>query len=226
MRHVKNNALFIISLVFIGCLIMAWVDAIWVPNYAIKSGIKLGLFLILPLVYARMDKNTSFTRLFSYRKDSLLFSILIGVGVYIFIVGAYFIFGSFFDLTSITTSLEASVGVSATNFLFVAIYISFINSLVEEFFFRGFAFLSLKKVTNRPFAYLFSAGLFAIYHVFMVINWFNFGLFLLLLISLFIAGILFNWLNERNENIYTSWFVHMAGNFAINTIGLILFDII
>ena len=35
-----------------------------------------------------------------------------------------------------------------------------------------------------------------------------------------------DYLNERCENIYMSWLVHMFANFAINTVGCILFGII
>ncbi|WP_220464469.1 CPBP family intramembrane glutamic endopeptidase [Paraliobacillus salinarum] len=221
-----KHAFSIILFISIGCIVMAWVDAIWVPDYQIKSAIKLLLFLLLPILYTLMDKNTSFIRLFIFKKETILFPILLGIGIYALIVSSYFLIGPFFDLSNITSSLESNIGVSKSNFVFVALYISFINSLLEEFFFRGFAFLTLKQVSSRKFAYLFSAGLFSIYHVAIMIQWFNISLFILLIVSLFIAGILFNWLNERNENIYTSWFVHMAANFAINTIGFILFDII
>lgn len=221
-----KHAFSIILFISVGCIVMAWVDAIWVPDYQIKSAIKLLLFLLLPILYTLMDKNTSFIRLFIFKKETILFPILLGIGIYAFIVSSYFLIGPFFDLSNITSSLESNIGVSKSNFVFVALYISFINSLLEEFFFRGFAFLTLKQVASRKFAYLFSAGLFSIYHVSIMIQWFNIGLLILLITSLFIAGILFNWLNERNENIYTSWFVHMAANFAINTIGFILFDII
>ena len=68
------------------------------------------------------------------------------------------------------------MGITAGNFLWVAIYISVMNSFLEEFFFRGFGFITLKKYVNIKF--------------------------------------------------YPSWFVHMAANFAINTIRFILFDVI
>ena len=35
-----------------------------------------------------------------------------------------------------------------------------------------------------------------------------------------------DYLNELNNNIYSSWFVHMFANFAINTVGFILFGVI
>jgi len=126
----------------------------------------------------------------------------------------------------VTTNLENNLGVTKDNFLFVALYITSINSLLEEFFFRGFSFLSLKEVSSRKIAYIFSALAFAIYHVAIMNNWFTPPLFILLIVSLFIAGLLFNYLNERFNNIYVSWIVHMSANLAINTVGFILFGII
>ena len=95
------------------------------------------------------------------------------------------------------------------------------NSLLEELFFRGFLFLNLKH-RSRRFAYVFSAGAFAAYHVAMMIGWFSPVLWLLVMAGLFVGGLIFNWLNEKQESIYPSWLVHMFANFAINTIGFIL----
>ena len=44
--------------------------------------------------------------------------------------------------------------------------------------------------------------------------------------GLIVGGLIFNALNDKFGNIYPSWFVHMAANFAINTIGFILFGIV
>ena len=68
--------------------------------------------------------------------------------------------------------------------------------------------------------------MFAFYHVGMTSGWFNPIIYALSLIGLFVGGCIFNYLNEKCENIYTSWLVHMFANFAINTIGFILFGII
>ncbi|MCI6277986.1 MAG: CPBP family intramembrane metalloprotease [Clostridium sp.] len=148
------------------------------------------------------------------------------MSVYIFILGSYFILSPYFDLSNVTSSLQNNIGVNKGNFVFVALYISFINSLLEEFFFRGFAFLGLKKVSTKRFAYIFSSSAFALYHVAFMIDWFTPLLFVLMVAGLFIAGMLFNWLNDKNGNIYTSWLVHMCANFSINTIGFILFGIL
>jgi len=126
----------------------------------------------------------------------------------------------------VTSSLTEGMGITADNFIWVAIYISIMNSFLEEFFFRGFGFITLKKYVNVRFAYFFSPVLFAIYHVGMLVGMFHPAVLALLMFGLIIGGLIFNALNDKLGNIYPSWFVHMAANFAINTIGFILFDVL
>lgn len=60
----------------------------------------------------------------------------------------------------------------------------------------------------------------------MMIGWFKLDVFLIVMAALFAGGIIFNYLNEKSETLYPSWLVHMFANFAINTIGFMLFGII
>ena len=143
--------------------------------------------------------------------------------MYIIILGGYFLLKDIFDFSSVTTSLTNNIGVTGKNFIFISLYISFVNSLLEEFFFRGFAFITLKRITSRKFAYLFSAAVFAVYHIAMMIGWFSLYVFLIVMAGLFAGGLIFNYLNEKSSTIYPSWLVHMFANFATNTIGFILF---
>ena len=221
----KKNT--IILIVLIGCLIMGFIDAVIRPEYLIKSFIKILLFSIMPIMYSRYDKDLNLTSLFKINsKKEIIIAILSGAGIFTFILGAYFILGNLFDFSNIVSSLSENVGVNNNNFIFVAIYISFVNSLLEEFFFRGFAFLKLKEVSNRKFAYIFSSLAFALYHVAMMIGWFDISLFLLTIVGLFIGGIIFNYFNEKYKNIYVTWLIHMFANFAINYIGFMLFNIV
>ena len=57
-------------------------------------------------------------------------------------------------------------------------------------------------------------------------SWFAPLLLGLLIVGLFAAGLIFNRLNEKTGNIYPSWMVHMFANFAINTVGFMLFGIV
>ncbi|QSX07332.1 CPBP family intramembrane metalloprotease [Sedimentibacter sp. zth1] len=205
---------------------MGLVDAVIRPQYMVKSIIKILLFLICPIVYSMYDKELKLKLLLKPNHKGLIIAVISGISVFTIIFGGYFLIGNLFDLSGITSSLTANIGVSKNNFLWVAIYISLVNSLLEEFFFRGFAFLTLKRFASRKFAYVFSSLIFAIYHLAMMVGWFDVILFILTISSLFIGGLIFDYFNEKYENIYISWLVHMFANFAINGIGFILFGIV
>ncbi|MDD4689630.1 MAG: CPBP family intramembrane metalloprotease [Eubacteriales bacterium] len=222
----KKRTIIIGIIVALCCIVMSIVDGIIQPDYAIKSIIKLALFLIVPVTYSVFDKNLNIKSLFIPNKIGIITAVSLCIPVYIVIIGAYMLLKDVFDLSQITTSLTSNIGVNRDNFVFVALYISFINSLLEEFFFRGFAFLTLRRVASEKLAYIFSSLLFALYHIAMMIGWFGGGVLILSLVGLFMGGLIFNYLNAKSNNIYTSWFVHMFANFAINTIGFMLFGII
>ncbi len=207
------------------CSVMGYVDAIWQPGYAVKSGIKIVLFGIVPLLILLKLNFTNVIGMFNLRWSSVWRSVLLGLGVYAIIVGGYFLLRELIDFSNITTSLNNSVGVNASNFIFVALYISIVNSFLEEFFFRGFSYTLLKS-RGRSFAYMICSILFALYHVAMMIGWYDWWVFGLAILALFGTGIVFHLLNERSGTIYTSWIVHMCSNLGINTVGFILFGLI
>ncbi len=221
----KTKRNIIIVIIVLVCGLMSVVDAVIQPGYFIKSLIKITLFLLCPLIYSFYDKECNLKKLFIPDKKGILTALLLGVGVYAVVVGAYFAFRGIFDFSALTSSLTSTTGVNKNNFIFVAVYISFANSLLEEFFFRGFAFLTLKGVSNRVLAYVVSSTFFAVYHIAMMIGWFAWPVILLSMIGLFVGGVIFDFMNEKYNNIYLSWLIHMFANFATNTIGFILFSI-
>ena len=204
------------------------IDAFVHPNYFVKIPIKILFFLALPMLFFVKNKEAfqELQKLFVFKKNGILKAFLLGIGVYAVIVGGYFLTRSVIDFSNVTSSLTEGMGITAKNFIFVFLYISLMNSFLEEFFFRGFGFITLKKYTTRTVAYVFSSTLFAIYHVGMLVGMFEFWALLLLLLGLIVGGCIFNYLNEANDNVYPSWFVHMFANFAINTVGFILFGVL
>lgn len=209
-------------------LLITFVDAIIQPNYFVKIPIKIIFFLALPMLFFIRNKEAfeDFKTLFKFKKTGILKSLILGIIIYIIILSGYFLTKNIIDYSNVTTSLTEGMGITANNFIYVSLYISLLNSFLEEFFFRGYGFITLKKYSTRKIAYIFSSTLFAIYHIGMLTNMFNLGVLILLLAGLFIGGCIFNYLNELNNNIYSSWFVHMFANFSINTVGFILFGII
>ncbi len=222
-KHIGNQTVLrILAVTVFSCVVMAIVDGVIQPGYAVKSAIKLVMFLLLPILVAMCDREIDLKSLFKLRKSGMVIALFLGLGIYALVVGGYFLLSQIIDFSGIVGSLSENVGVQKNNFVFVALYISFINSLLEEFFFRGFVFLNIKKHCGRSFAYGISAFSFSLYHVAMMIGWFELWVFGLVLIGLMIGGIIFNYLDEKQGTIYTSWLTHMFANFAINTVGFIL----
>ena len=219
----KRSIILILAVTVLCCLVMAFVDGVLRPGYAVKSAIKVAMFMLIPLLASRIDRSVLYLPLLYPKKKGLLTAVAFGIGTYVVILGGYFLVSPFFDFSQIAGALTANAGVTKGNFLYVSLYISFANSFLEEFFFRGFVFTNLKRLSGRKMAYIFSAVTFSLYHVAMMIGWFSFGLFLLVMVGLMAGGMIFNWLNEKLDTIYCSWLTHMFANFAINTIGFILF---
>ncbi len=221
---VRKRSLLLVGMVIAACVCMGAVDAVIQPGYAAKSAIKAVLFLCLPMIYAKIYDERGMKTIVMPGGGGLIPAIIAGVAVYAVVLSAYMIFRNVFDFSGLTSSLTSTTGVSRQNFLWVALYISFVNSMLEEYFFRGFAFLTLKRHADRRVAGCFSAAMFALYHIAMMIGWFDWMVVTLVLIGLFVGGLIFNRLDEKFENIYMSWLVHMFANFATNTIGFMLFN--
>lgn len=224
----NKKSLYIIISVLLLSISVTFVDAVIKPNYFMKIPIKIIFFVVIPMSYFIINRREfkEFKRLFTIKKEGILKSFLLGLAIYTFIVGGYFLTKNIIDFSHVTSNLTASMGITANNFIYVSLYLSLMNSFLEEFFFRGYGFITLKKHTNKIFSYVYSPILFAVYHVGMLLGSFHIPALILLLIGLFIGGCLFNYLNEKHDNIYPSWFVHMFANFGINTVGFILFGVL
>lgn len=225
---INRKSIYIIASLFVFSLAVTLIDAFVHPGYFTKIPIKILFFLVLPLLFFLFNKSEfgKFKALFSFKKKGFLVSLILGVGIYAVILGGYFFTRNIFNYGNVTSSLSSGMGITKENFLFVALYISLMNSFLEEFFFRGFGFITMKKYTGKGFAYIFSSCIFAFYHVGMLIPMFEPILLILIIAGLIAGGCIFSFLNDKTENIYPSWFVHMFANFAINTVGFILFDVI
>jgi len=222
-----SKKLSIMSAVFLFSITITFIDAFVHPNYFAKIPIKILFFMALPMLFFIKNRDVfgEFKKMFAPRKDGILKAFLLGIGIYTVIVAGYLLTRNIIDFSNVSASLTEGMGITAQNFIYVSLYISLMNSFLEEFFFRGFGFMTLKKYTSRTIAYIFSSALFAVYHIGMLVGMFDLWVLLLLLAGLIAGGCIFNFLNESNGSIYPSWFAHMFANFAINTVGFILFGL-
>lgn len=208
------------------CLAMLFIETRFVLSYPVRSAVKAGLFLLPTGVWMRV-RGVPARPLLAFRSGrEAAKAVGLGLGTFVVILGAYVVLRSLLDPDAIAGALLGNMQVHAGNFLWVALYISLGNSLLEELLFRGFAFLVLRELLPGRAAWIFSAASFALYHLAMIRGFFTPVLFLLAMAGLFVGGLLFNWLDARSGSVLPGWVVHLCANLAINTVGLIVLGLI
>ncbi len=185
---------------------------LWAPiAYIYKIFLKVSLML-LPLIWV--------SRTFFAKPDpkKLKIALLLGVGAILIIQAAYLVLQRYIDLGQIKTLLSEQQGITATTYVWVAIYATLGNSMLEEVFFRGFL---VQRGFKRP--WLFSSALFSFYHLTIFISWFSCWVTLIALVGLFVGGLMFCWLNGDRKSIWNSWAMHVMADISIFAIGFTIF---
>ena len=221
MDKISKKPLWLIVTVVISCIAMAIIETVIEPAYSVKSVLKIVFFLLIPIALIKLQKEKVFDESFLLNGKNILNLSLLGIIIYVIIMAAFFLTKGVFDYSALVNSLSSDQNVSPKSFIWVALYISFCNSLLEEFLFRFVSFIRLSEYTGKKFAYIFSSGMFALYHIAMVGGSFPVPLMLLALAGLFIGCLIFNYVDAKSKSIYNSWIIHMFADFAIMTIWYI-----
>ena len=189
--------------------------------YLYTSVAKVVLFLSFLLVYYRVALKEGFVDFLLVRGDrrNIRLSFLLGLGVFLFIWGAFFVLRPLIDSGLIVDALAAN-GITRENFHFVFLYIVVINATLEQVFFRGFIFLTLYRRGFKGYAYVYSSLLFSLYHVPIIWGGVTWPIMALSVVGLVVAGLIFNFLAVKCKNLSGSIIVHVSANFALNTIVL------
>ncbi len=222
----KKSKNYIIISSIIACIMLYFIEQVLVMSYLVKTLCKIILFTALPYIYISLIRKSSVSNRIRINKKDLYLGIGLGMVCFIVLITVYFFLKDVIDLNTIANELQTKSKVSPTNFLLVAFYITFVNSFLEEFFFRGFIFLNLNELGFKELAYIFSSVLFALYHIGIFKNWFNPWLIMLAILGLVSVGFIFNYIDTKSKNFINSWIVHILADAAIMLIGMRMFGIL
>lgn len=204
----------------IGLILLLWIEQGLTVSYTIKTMAKLLLFMGIPLMLT-YRKRLPFLHFQKTDRRSSRAAVILGLLVLSIIVFSFYLLQTFIDIDTILLNLS-DIGVTSTVFPFVALYILFGNSLLEEFFFRGF----LTSFFTHPWRrILIPSFLFAVYHISIFLTWFSWPLLLLAICGLWIGGVIFQLVNEKSGTILSSWIIHLFADFGIISIGIYIFYI-
>ncbi|HEX5103058.1 MAG TPA: type II CAAX endopeptidase family protein [Pirellulaceae bacterium] len=110
---------------------------------------------------------------------------------------------------------------SVAAFAAMAVFFSAVHSLLEEYYFRWFAFGQLRRWINVPAAIGISSLAFAAHHVLILARYFTWTseLTWLFAAGVAIGGVAWAWLYQRTGSLWGPWLSHAIVDAAIFAIG-------
>ncbi|TQR36306.1 CPBP family intramembrane glutamic endopeptidase [Brevibacillus brevis] len=98
---------------------------------------------------------------------------------------------------------------------FFSVYLIFINSLLEELFWRGFVLQRFRASLSRFLSIFLSGFFYSLYH--LIISTLLFGLRNGLFITslVFGVGLIWGWLKEMFPSIYPNWISHLLADLGL-----------
>jgi membrane protease YdiL (CAAX protease family) len=206
------------------CAILLLVGWLGQPGYILKSIIRMGLFIGVPLLGtvllpdpAGQSAGRQLLALFTSgsSRRRLIMTLIIGL------VGTGVLFGllaALGQLAGLPVFLSGvkSIRPDRPEVVFkLLIYIPVVNALGEEFFFRYFCCLKLASHLPVQSARLYSAVLFAVYHLSIMRDWFSWPLLSICLGLLFVAGWILGGIAAADRHLLRVWLLHGLANLII-----------
>ncbi|PIR78463.1 MAG: hypothetical protein COU28_01345 [Candidatus Magasanikbacteria bacterium CG10_big_fil_rev_8_21_14_0_10_36_16] len=229
MTH-KKQLLMLLSLIIFPPIIIVLSREILPNNYFFSSLYKL--VFLSPIIFAMWSEKKSWKQAlcqnfhFSIFKKNILRLTSLGLflaGIYL---TSFFIFKNFLDINTITDKLSSLIDINLTNLIFIGLYIIIFNSLLEEYFWRGFLFAKLDKLIKPWQAYLITSIAFSFHHVMFYYNWFNLGFFLLATFGLTVYALIMNYIFKKYQDLFSCWYVHIFADIAQIFIAFKIFGLI
>lgn len=171
-------------------------------------------------------KWTDFTKALSTEKLKRQIAIGLGLGI---LMSAVVLLS--FEALSETTRNEMLTRVAkkisvlkiAQNFLLYGIVLSFVHSLLEEFYWRYFVFSAWKSALPPRrislAAHLIASFAFTLHHFTVTVHYFDLSFGLLLGLGVWAAGFIWSYVFEKERSLLGVWISHIIVDIAIISIG-------
>ncbi len=181
-------------------------------------------FILGPLVYCRWHGIGIGRQIFKRQnwRSGLPLALVLGAGTAGLFLAAYAILGDrLLDKAAITAKIHEQFSVNAATVLLIAPFTIVINSLIEEFFYRGFAF-NLLAAKNSWWGTLLPAGVFTAQHLLFVYHWVTPLPLGIGIVSLTVFELLLQAVYKRTDSIVAPWVIHVCGDVAMMAIAMTL----
>lgn len=202
--------------------------ALWVLPGAIGQAIYafFKLWLVgFPLVWwLKVDrKKVSWSPM---RNGGLGFGALSGIGIAVSIFAAYWLFGDrLIDPEQMRQVAAKNELTSKANYLVLVLYLTFVNSLLEEYVWRWFVYRKSETLMVPGLAMVATAIFFSIHHALALYPQFGWGVTVLGSSGTFIGSLVWSWCYRRYGSVWPAYLSHIFADVAVFLIGwIVLFE--
>lgn len=220
----RKNALMALALLVpvptLGTLILLWFPATLgtALGKALYMLCKLWI-LVLPLLWwTKIDRQR-----FSWsplRQGGLLVGATLGLLLSGAILAVWYLWGpQLVDVAAARAHMQTSGVAEPAVFLALALYLTFVNSLLEEYVWRWFAFLKFEALVGTRAAVLLAALAFTLHHVFVLRASFSWTVTLLGSVGVCSGGLIWSWCYGRYRSVWPGYVSHLIVDAAIFWIG-------
>lgn len=214
----RNKTLIIIGYGVLCIIALFIIEQLLQIPYVIKTAIKVPLFTVVPWVLNRFFLGTHIG--FDFPKETRK---LLGISVLLMVVAMLITYVAVYavvDVDRIMADFDERMKIGKSMMILAGLYTCFVNSLIEEYFFRGFICLGLIQKNKVKLGYVVSALAFALYHISIFFAWFSLPLLLLALLGLVIGGVIFAYFADKTHSLVGSWIIHVVADVVVIGLGL------
>ena len=157
----------------------------------LANGVYKVAFVVPPIVYCRVHSIHIGRDVFRWQnsRNGLGLSLVIGLVTAIIFVAFYAACGHLLvDKRAIAEKIQQQFGVTAGTVLLIAPWTIMINSLIEEFFYRGFSFGLIAK-QRLLLGTLLPAAVFTVQHLMFAYHWVGPGILAIGIAALFVFSL-------------------------------------
>lgn len=179
-------------------------------------------FLVPPLIYCRMRGIGIFADILRFRNWRGQLRPALGLGL--FSVALFWLLFAtlgdrLLDMDLIVRQLDEQFSVSLSTVFLIAPFTILLNSLLEEFFYRGFAFGLLVK-RHRALGILLPALVFTVHHILFMLPWLSALPLVIASAGLLALALVLQRLYEGAQSIVAPWLLHLFGDVAMMSVAV------
>ncbi len=187
------------------------IASLWMTKGNIGQALQLIFqiwLLIFPIAWLFWIEHKPL-KISSPKKRDWIIGITLGLLMLVVILAIYFFIAKYWiDVDYIREKVKTIGFVNPFIFQIAGAYLIFVNSFIEEYFWRWFVFRRCRELINGKKSVFLTAFLFTLHHIFVLAAYTDWRMVLLGSLAVFTAGALWSAYYRRYKSIWGSYFSH------------------